>query len=78
MQNLIKFHKFFHKILSRNKVLMLTKGHNSVKNLQNWMCNNPNLDLIMVNAYAKLINLFGLRFYGPVNPMGSFERSQFT
>ena len=23
-------------------------------------------------------NLFVLRFYGPVNPMGSFERGQFT
>ena len=30
-----------------------TKAHNSVVNLQKLTCNNPNLDLDEVNAYAK-------------------------
>ena len=53
MQNLIKFHRFLHKILSRNKVLTITKGHNCVVNLRKLMRNNPNLHLVKVNAYAK-------------------------
>ena len=33
----------------------------------------------MYLEYRYIINnLFVLRFYGPVNPMGSFERGQFT
>ena len=36
-----------------NKILTITKGHNSVVNLQTSTHNNANLDLVMVNAYAK-------------------------
>ena len=53
MQNLIKFHQFVHKILSRNEIFTITNGHNCVVNLQKLTYNNPNLDLVKVNAYAK-------------------------
>ena len=53
MQDLIKFHQFVHKILSQNKILTLTKGHNGVVNLQKWTRNNLNLALVKANAYAK-------------------------
>ena len=53
MPNLIKFHQFVHKILCRNKIMMITKGHNSVVNMRKGTCNNPNLDVVKVNAYAK-------------------------
>ena len=46
------FHQFVLKILSANEVLMTTKGHNSVVNLQKMTDNTPNLELIQVNAYA--------------------------
>ena len=41
---------------------MVTKSHNSNVNLQKWACNNPNLDVVKVNAYeiflSNSINLF--------------------
>ena len=52
-RKLIKFHQFVHKILSWNKILTITKGHSSVVNLQKLMQNNPFLDVVKVNAYAK-------------------------
>ena len=55
-QNLIKFHQFVHKILSRNNIMTKTKGNNFVVNLQKWTRNNPNVDLVNINAYKK----FGL------------------
>ena len=39
--------------LDRNEIQTLTKDHKCVVNLQKWACNNPNLDLVKVNAYAK-------------------------
>ena len=42
--------QFFHKILSGNKNLALIKGHNTSTNVLKIMCNNPNLDLININA----------------------------
>ena len=57
MQNLIKFHPFIHKILSGNLILMTTKDHNSVVNLQKWTRNNSNLDVVKVNAYAKFYQI---------------------
>ena len=53
MQNLIKFHRFIHNILSGNEILTITKGHNCFVNLGKLTHNNPNLDLVMVIAYAK-------------------------
>ena len=57
MQNLIKFHPFVHKILRENVILMTTKDHNLVVNLQKWMSNNSNLDVVKVNAYAKFYQI---------------------
>ena len=56
MQNLITFHQFIHKILSRNKILAITKGHNLAVYLRKLTHNNPSLDLVNITAYAK----FGL------------------
>ena len=53
MQNLIKFHRLVHKILSGNQILMITKGNNCVVNLKKWTRKNPNFDLGKVNAFAK-------------------------
>ena len=53
MHNLAEFHQFILKILSGNEILTPIKGHNSVKNLRKLMCNDPNLDLVNINAYAK-------------------------
>ena len=32
-------------------------GHNSVTNLRKMMCNNPNLDLVNINAYTKFCKI---------------------
>ena len=53
MQNLDKFHQFVLKILSGNEIRTSIKGHNSVINFQKLTLNNPNLDLVNINAYAK-------------------------
>ena len=55
LRNLAKFHQFVIEILSGNEILTLIKGHtgNSVKNLPKLTSNNPNLDLVNINAYAK-------------------------
>ena len=54
VQNLVKFYQFVLKILSGNDILTSIKGHNSVINLWKLTCNNPNLDVVNINAYAKL------------------------
>ena len=53
MQNLAKFHQFANKILSGNEILTSIKGHNSVEMFGKLTHNNPNLDLVNINAYAK-------------------------
>ena len=53
IQNLIKIHKFIHKTLSINKILMSIKDHNSVKNWRKIMCIRYNMDLVFINAYTK-------------------------
>ena len=53
MQKLVKLHQFVLKILSGNKIPTYIKGHNTVINLQKSMCNNPNLDVFNINAFAK-------------------------
>ena len=35
------------------KILVLIKGHNSGTNVRKMMCNNPNVDLVNINAYIK-------------------------
>ena len=41
------------KISSRNKIMTSIKGQTFVMNLRKLMHNNPNLDLVHINAYAK-------------------------
>ena len=53
MQKFVKIHQFILTILSGNKIPTSIKGHNSVKNLWILVCNNSNLDLVKINAYAK-------------------------
>ena len=53
MQNFVKFHQLFLKILSGNEILTSIKGHNSVINLQKLMHKNPKVGLVNINAYAK-------------------------
>ena len=56
IQNLVLLGLFLLKILSKNKILTLIKGRNSVANLQKMMFYNPNVDLVNDNVYTK----FGL------------------
>ena len=51
--NLVKFCPFILKILSKNQILTLIKGHNSVANSQKMMHYNPNVDLINGSVYTK-------------------------
>ena len=50
---LVKFCQFVLKILSENKILAKTKGHNSGTNVQKMMCNTQNVYLVNMNAYIK-------------------------
>ena len=36
----------------------VNKGHNSSTTVQKMMCNNPNVDLVNMNAYIKSVHLF--------------------
>ena len=53
IQGLVKLYQFVLKILSRIENLTSIKGHNSVTNLRKMTGNNPNLDLVKINAHAK-------------------------
>ena len=48
---LVKSHQFTLKLLSANEILTSIKGHNSERNLRKLTCNNPNIDLVNINAY---------------------------
>ena len=37
--------------IERNKIWAFIKGHNSGINFQKMTCNNPNIDLVNMNAY---------------------------
>ena len=60
IQNLVKILSICSKILSGYEIL--TKGHNSVTNLWKMMCNNPNLDLVDMNAYLKFDEFLSICF----------------
>ena len=49
----MKFRQYGLKILSGDKILMSIKGHTSVTSLQKMTANNPDLDLVNINAYTK-------------------------
>ena len=52
-KNLVQFSPFVLKILSRNEILTSNKGHNSSKKLRKMTINNPNQDLVKINACIK-------------------------
>ena len=56
-QNLVKFHQLVLKILSGNeilnKILTSVEAHNSVTNSGKMTFNDPNLDLVNINAHTK-------------------------
>ena len=53
IQNLVSFCPFVLKILSRNEILTLIKGRNSVKIVQKMTGNNPKLDLVNLDVHIK-------------------------
>ena len=75
IQNLIKYHELVHKILSRNNILTIAKGHNSVVNLQKLMCNSPTQDLVTVSAYAKFDQIPSIRLQN-IEQKQNFENNQ--
>ena len=52
IQNLVLFHQFVLKILSKNQILTSIKGRNSVANLRKTKIYNTNLDLVTDNVYT--------------------------
>ena len=56
IQNLVLFCLFVLKILSKNQILTLIKGRNSVANLRKRKIYNTNVELVNDNVYTK----FGL------------------
>ena len=56
IQNLVLFCHFVLKILSKNQILTLIKGRNSVANLRKTKIYNTNIDLVTDNVYTN----FGL------------------
>ena len=49
---MVKFCPLILKILSGNEIRTLTKGYNSVANVQKIVFYKPNLDVINVNVYT--------------------------
>ena len=59
MQNLVSFCQFVLKILSKNQILTLIKGSNSIANLRKTKIYNTNIDPVNDNVYTKFgLNLF--------------------
>ena len=52
MQNLVRFHQFALKILSGNEIPTSIKGHDSLVIFRKFKHNNPNIDVVYINAYA--------------------------
>ena len=76
IQNFVKFYLLVLKILSGNEILMSIKGHiNSIKNLRKMTGNNPNLDLVNMNAYIKFCEILSICFQD-VEPKRNSEVNQ--
>ena len=50
-QNLVQFYHFVQRNFEQSSDI--NEGHNSITNAWKMICNNPNLDLININAYTK-------------------------
>ena len=53
----MKFVPFVLKIVNGNEILAKIKGHNSGTHVRKKMCNNPNVDLVNMNAYIKFAEI---------------------
>ena len=73
MLNLIKFRKFVHQILSVNQILTITKGHNHVINLRKLTRNNPDIDPVNVNAYARADQIRSIRSQDTERKQNSYD-----
>ena len=62
LQSFVSFCQFVLKILSKNQILISTKGRNSVANLRKTMIYNTNVDLVNDNVYAKFGLNWSIRF----------------
>ena len=51
IQNVVKICQFILKILSGNEILAKIKGHYSGTNERKITCNNPNIDIVYINAH---------------------------
>ena len=64
IQNLVSFCQFVLKIMSKNRILKLIEGSNSVANLRKTKIYNSNIDLVNNTVYTKFgLNLFILSQY---------------
>ena len=74
MINVVTSHNIFLSNLRNITVIILLDRFWSVPYLS---C-KLNVNLILKFGWLAEVDLFVLRFYGPVNPMGHVERGQFT
>ena len=56
----MKFYQFVLKILNGNKILAQIKGHNLRTNKRKMSCDNPNVDLVNINAYIKFNEILSI------------------
>ena len=56
---MVKVCPFVLKILRGNQIFGLIKGHSGT-NVQKMMCNNPNVDLVNMNAYIKFDEILSI------------------
>ena len=61
IQNLVSFCEFVLKLLSKNQILTLIKGHNSVANLRKTTIYNTDVDLVNDNVYTKFGLILSIR-----------------
>ena len=61
IQNLVLFCQFVLKILSKNLILTLIKGRNSVASLRKTKIYNTNLDLVTDYVYTNFGLIFSIR-----------------
>ena len=55
-----KIYQLVLKLLSGNEISVQIKGHNAGTNVQKMICNNPELDLVNMNAYIKFVELLSI------------------
>ena len=61
IQNLVLFCQFVLKTLSKNRILLSIKGHNSAANLRKTKIYNANVDLVNDNVFTKFGLILSIR-----------------